>query len=278
MTADNPLAREFIQTHPADAARIVERLPDSAAAELLTTLLPQHVDTLLAAILPRCAAAALRRLPDQDVAEVMGRIPVNVAARLLRAVDAARREKWLGALPDRARNRLERQLSFPAHTIGSIMQTEVFLLPLACSVSDALQRIGASPLAIGDAIVVIDDDHRFSGIVRVTDLVRAAPAASLRDYLDTAVPTLLVRSPVLDTVEHSLWNHYRVVPVVESDRSIMGVLDFADLKRALAEYPDAAPRVDAFTALISLFGLYWMTTAKLFDAMLSRASAKDVRK
>ncbi len=96
------------------------------------------------------------------------------------------------------------------------------------------------------ALVVVDNEHakRPLGLVTEADIVRAVAdkrnleQIRIRDLM-TSDPTVITgNTSVRDAAESMLAGHFRHLPVV-SDAGLIGIVDIADVCRALLDLPTA---------------------------------------
>ena len=96
------------------------------------------------------------------------------------------------------------------------------------------------------ALVVSEDGHAIDGIVSERDIVRTlaefsgeVSALKVRDIMTTSVTTCTADDEVEDLMETMTEHHFRHVPVVDADGSLVAVVSIGDLvKHRIEELHD----------------------------------------
>ncbi|UFN49712.1 magnesium transporter [Roseomonas sp. OT10] len=212
---------------------------------------------------PEAAAAALARLPPERAVEILDKpelldpagivaaLPVERAAPLLDAMSADRvadvfrelteppRALLLARLSEEMRQAVQRLLSYPAHTAGSIMTTEVLTVPDDWTVARTLQHIREVERTRETVYAIYAIDRRTRALRRAVPLRRlitadpAAPVLSAaREGEPVTVPPLMEQEEVARVIRrHDLL----AVPVVDDARRILGIVTVDDVIDAIVE-------------------------------------------
>ena len=120
-----PLATQFIERYPGDAARILEEAEPEVVAEVLGAIPAQAGAALLRAMSPHTTAASLSSLDTGAAAEVVAHLPLELAAALALRLDTTTRGALLNALPGRVSVPLRLMLRFPPGSVGSLIDPRV---------------------------------------------------------------------------------------------------------------------------------------------------------
>jgi CBS domain-containing protein len=94
------------------------------------------------------------------------------------------------------------------------------------------------------ALVVVDDEQarRPRGLITEADIVRAVADGTdlnqvrIRDLMTTDPTVITAATSVRDAAESMLAGHFRHLPVVD-DGGLIGIVDIADVSRALLDPP-----------------------------------------
>ena len=171
-------AMRLIRTlHPAEIAQLLESLPPSRReivweltdpahdGEVLVELSEEVRERLISDMDPAELAAATEGLEIDDLAELVESLPETVTQQLLRNMDQADRE------------RLNRALSWPDDTAGSLMNTDTVSVRADVSlgvVQRYLRMRGELPDHT-DRLFVVDRNDRFLGTITLARLLTDDP-------------------------------------------------------------------------------------------------------
>jgi len=116
MKVDNPLSREFLLHHAAEAARVLEQVSAENIAAFFRELPPQTGAPAMASMLPEFAANCLGKMDASPAAALVAEMPVSPAARIYRLLSSTQQVELFNHLSDKSRNRI-RRLRFPQYRI-----------------------------------------------------------------------------------------------------------------------------------------------------------------
>ncbi len=214
------------ETHPGDAADVLEQLTEEDAAGLLAELEPEDVADILEQISPELAAELVEEVPIEDLSAAVGEMTGEAAADLLSELDDEVSESVLALLDDEAEAEIRRLLEYPHDTAGGLMTTEVASLPIGLSAGEAIERVRQLHEEYEDLsyVYVVDDESRLKGVIYFRNLVFARPGAGLEDVMlpdPVAVNAMTDREEIAELVQR-----YRLlgVPVVDDDGRLLGTV------------------------------------------------------
>jgi len=165
------LCRAFVEAHPNDSARSLERLGPDGAAEVLAGLPKEAAADALGGMAPGFAVAVIGHLSEEERAEIVDRLGIHQAAALLRRLDPEKREALSGKLPANRREPLERLLRYPEKTAGARMDPNYPCLAEDVPLGEALDRVRSTADRGAFYLFVIRRNQRLSGVVSVLDLL-----------------------------------------------------------------------------------------------------------
>ncbi len=261
------LTLAYLQAHPIDAARELERLSAQDVTALLEQAPARLTGPVLEAMLPGIAAAGVTPLPVAQAALSLGAMRAPGAAGILRHMPEALRQTLLAELPTAMALACRTLLRYPDDAIGALVDTGVVSLPVTARVHEALEAVRRRS---GDAdadVYVVSEDLRLSGVVTLAALLRADGSARL-DTLQRRVPALPALMPWSGAAADKAWNEANSLPVVEYGGRFLGALSALALRQALAARRGAAVR--SGDSLAGLMGEgYWVAVASLSEAIVA---------
>jgi len=262
---DRLVARSLAGGHPADAARVLERFPRDDQAPVLTSWDRRTAALVLEQMTPDAAAACAARLPSEDAREILSQLDLDSVAGILRRAPEESRSPLLESAGGR-REALERLLSSPEGTAGSLMDPLVLALPEDLEVAEATERVRRSAAQAIDYLYVVDRGGRLTGVTSLRDLLPASPETPLPAMMRSSVMRLQVDDDRHAILAHPGWNEFHALPVVDAGGRYLGAVRYETLRRLESEGL-AAPGAGAVSVAVSLGELYWLGLSGLVEGL-----------
>lgn len=268
MASGEALSYAFLETHPADAARVLERLAPAAAAALLKSAPLRLAAPVLRQMLPLAGARCLEPLDDSETAGLLRGVGVQAGVALLRYIGADRRARLLTQLPTALTLAYELLLGYPEGTVGAWMDPRALALPADMSCGESLERVRQADESLIADPFVIDRNQRLLGYVELADLLRAHEATPLTRLLRASPHRLPAQALLAGLREHPGWREASTLPVVEHGDRLVGALTHAALQRALALEPHAPQPRSTEDTLAGIAGAYWFGVSALIQTLV----------
>lgn len=268
MKVDNPLSRKFLTAYPVDAARVLENLTDQHVAALFDELPTSISLPVINAMLPEKASACFMKMSSSSAAKIVAELPVPSAARIYRFLVDEKQKELSVLLSDKTRSSINRYLSYPATSAGSLLDPDVDLLPENITVADAIRRVEHAKHAVICDIYIINDSLQLVGVIDLGKLLISKHHDRLRTIMSRKTHPILAYMSLSTLLNHPGWSQRRRLPVVERDNTIVGVLDHKKLLEALGEY-GLVTTPDPMDNFLSLASLYWLSLAQLLNSLFS---------
>lgn len=245
---EHAVVSAFLDGHSIDAAREIEAMGALEAAEVLSSVTPQTAARVLRKMVPTGIRRCLEPLEADVVGPILECLPTTTATAVLVTIDPSAREHFLGSVSEPAAGKLREVLSFPAGTIGRLIE------PAANTA-----RTGFEPDAVRRAfaesgmpyLYVVDDDGKLRGVLSGRDFDRNPGPA-----LDPAPGRTVSLHPLM-TVEavraHSAWLELDALPVVDMEGRLLGVLRHKRVRQSESRL--RAPASLSGSAIDALVGL-----------------------
>jgi len=261
------LTNAFLVAHPADAARVLDRLPAAEAAALFDRAPARLGAPVLAAMLPHAAARCLTALDVARGGLLLAALSAPAAAATLRHVADPARTRLLEALPTAASLACRALLGYPDDAIGAWVDTDLVALPADAHAGEALDAVRAATEVPRAPVFVVGADQRLLGAVEVPVLLRT-PADTRLDALMRPAATLPAVSPLAGAAAHPAWQDAEVIAVVERGGRLVGALHRRELERALRGRSVVPSAPDSSLFAVLSVG-YWTAVASLVEAALT---------
>lgn len=268
MASSEELTCAFLETHPADAARILERLVPASAAALLQSVPLRLASPVLRQMFPLAGARCLEQLDDNETAGLLRGVGAQAGVALLRHVGAGRRAQLLAQLPGALTLAYELLLGYPEGTVGAWMDPRVLALPAAMNAGDSLERVRHAEEAPVADPYVIDQNQRLTGYVELADLLRANATSPLARLVRPSPHRLPAQALLAGLREHPGWREASILPVVDRGGRLVGAITHAALQRALSLEQSAPVPGRPEDALAGIAGAYWFGVSGLIQALI----------
>ncbi|NVK40987.1 MAG: magnesium transporter [Oceanospirillaceae bacterium] len=218
------LQQTCLSRYPAEASRLLEKLPTGQIAQLLGAQRPELTLPVWERLVPDIAGEALEELDDDHVRVLLSRASPGRCVAWLTAVDTRLRERWLALLDPGRAAELQMLMSFPTDCAGALMDPRVLVFRPDMTAREGLQRLRASQRQDILSLFVLDSENRLSGVIPIQQLAMAAPSARLDELMQPVtawVEAMTPRDEVVDKLEE-----FRLIdlPVVDLDGRLIGVV------------------------------------------------------
>jgi Mg/Co/Ni transporter MgtE len=179
-------------------------------------------------------------------------------------------------LSKKHRKRIHRILNYSMLSAGDLMNPNVDMLPGELTVADAVRRLGQYREPVKYELYIVDASHGLIGVVEIGKLLTSKQQVRLRDIMTTPVQSLSIHASAESMLVSPGWMGRQRLPVVDSDNTLVGILDYTRLKAAVDR--NYGIEHNPTSNLFNLVGLYWLSMTQLLDSLLNvAASKKEIR-
>jgi len=229
--------RAMSAMHPADAAQLMEDLPEEdrlvlfnaldarTASEVVVELSDRSRDQVLAAIDTQTISDIVDDLPSDEATDIIAELPQDQAQEVLSRID----------LQDS--HEVRTLLQYEEDSAGGLMQLELVAVGAGRTLSEVIEEIRSRGEELGELhyVYVVDDDNRILGYIPVTRLVLADPESKAGDVM-LPCPLVVRADEDQETVAHK-FRRYDVVaaPVVDEDGHLLGRITVDDVMEVIEE-------------------------------------------
>ncbi len=229
--ADAEVADFLDGLHPSDLADIVEGLEgEEARKRVLGALSPELAAGTLAELDPEAGPERLLvGLEPERVARVVEALPDDDAADLIGRLDAREQARLLGSLDDASR--IRELLHYPEDTAGGIMTRDLMAVPGTSTAGEALDEIRRRATELDDfyTIFVVAADGRLEGVVSLPGLVLADPSRPLTELVEEPPAVVPVEMDQEDVGRILSKYNLAAIGVVDPRGRLVGRITFDDV-------------------------------------------------
>jgi len=272
MHATQTLAIRYAARFPAEAARRLEGITNQEVGAFLAALDPEDAVGIITGLSPHTAGAALETMDPEAVAAILDHLSLSRCVLVLRCVRKSQRATMIELLPKNIALKVERLLRSPEGSAGDLAEPVPAVLSPEMNVEEARRITGVIP---GRYAFVVDDDARLVGVMHRNELAKSDPLARIGNLMAKPVTRLPSAAPHSAVRDHQAWNDFDVLPVVDNNGVLVGVVRHRSIRRSerLAHTSHASPRPALATAM-DLSELYWGGLTSLFASLSTRIESE----
>ena len=235
------LRRALARVHPADIAPLFPLLKPDEQDSLLEVLFELRLAApTLSEMDPQTLLQVLDEFPDDRLAVIIGRLPADDAVDLLDQLDPERSKTLLDSLEPALATRLNNLMLYGATTAGGIMDPDVVFFCGDESLASTLECIRS--LAQSRRLFylyVTDDRGHLIGVVKLWQLLSATAESRLSDIMSRDLISVQVDEPQEDVARMFVRYDLPMMPVLNLDGKLAGVITVDDVFDVLEEEASA---------------------------------------
>jgi magnesium transporter len=233
MTVATALKEAYLLEQPAEAARLVEGLPNDALQEHFLHISPAALIPCLDFLSGSRAAAVFENLNEQQQQGVLADAPPRLALTLLAGMDEVRREELLESQPEMARKDLRRLLEFDEDSAGWLLDRPYDTIRADMTVAEALDVIRRSGARRTRSLYVVDRSNRLVGKADMQAMAMAASDQRLSELLEDLEGSVLATAPRKEVVEQLEKFRVDSLPVTDVEGRLLGIVRYQRLFEAI---------------------------------------------
>ncbi len=235
MDTDRIIIENFIDKHPLEAVRILEKLRNTAIAALLKEIPENSAVKVLTWLNSYIAAKTLELLEPDQAARLVEQLDVAVIEPLIRQSSDTLKASLLQKIPPELSIRVRQKLKYSANSVGSLMNTKVFSLLSDLTIKEAERIVKSRKKLNSSEIYLVDKNKKVQGYIHLHDLLVANDESPVTLIMNREIPKFLADEPVQVVNNNLVWLQYKAVPVVDRTGKLIGTLQFEDVKSSRRE-------------------------------------------
>lgn len=263
MAHSETLSFAYLESHPVDAARVLERLAPQNVSALLSDAPARLTAPVMRMMLPPFVARCLEPLADETVSGLLRSMGPQAGVAVLHYLPEARRNALVAQLPTGMGMAFRLLLGYPEDTVGAWMDPRVVVLAGDTPAESALRRLREAQGEIDAVVFVVGAGQRLLGLVDLPELFRAAPDTVLSKLMRKVRFTLPARASIHGVADHEGWDDFQMLPVIERDDRFVGALDRGVMARAVLRNRRVQPQAGLGDVFANLAGGYWLGVSSL---------------
>lgn len=224
---------------PSEVARALSRLDEDKRSELLTLLGPEDAADLLEELTEAQGADLIEDLPVDQAAAIVDEMESDVRADLLGEMSTGDVEAILQVMDPEEAREARQLLTYSHDTAGGLMVTEYVSYQMQTTVGEVLADLHKNAEIYSDYGVqyayVVSPSGTPVGVARLRDLIFAEDDRPLSALMSANPLYVMVDAP-LEELEQ-IFDRYTfvMIPVVDEEGRLVGVVRRADAEEAIGE-------------------------------------------
>jgi magnesium transporter len=215
-----------------DLADALEELSGQEQQALFSALDSEKAAETLIEAEPRAQRQLISSLRRERAGQILGEMSVAQLSKLLSVLPHDHMTAMLELVPPENAERIRSILSEQEAKACSLMDSKYLAFPPTANVGDVLRTVrtsGLDPDVISYCYVLGDDSKTLSGVVDLRELVLAADQQVLAEIMTSPVIAAEADDIQEDVAEIFAKYHLRMIPVVDSEDHLLGVIRYHDL-------------------------------------------------
>ena len=276
--------------HPAAVAEVLEGLEANESWRVLACCSSEQQAVIFSYFDLPDQLQLVETVPRESFSRLIEEMAPDDRVDLLERLDPERVENLLPMVAQAERRDIQRLLSFPDDSAGSIMTTEYASLPAEATAAEALEQLRqqAPDRETIYYVYVIDDGRRLRGFISLRDLILARPETRVNEIMERDVISVRVDDDQEEVAQRLARYDFIAIPVVDAQNQLVGIVTHDDAMDVAQEEADedayrsgaVVPLQDDYLST-SLVTLAWKRggwlVVLLFAAVLTALALQSMR-
>jgi len=232
---------EFCEAlHAAAVAEVLEGLEADESWRVLSSCSPERQAEIFSFFDLPDQLALVETVPRELFSRLIEEMAPDDRVDLLERLDPERVENLLPMVAQAERRDIQRLLSFPDDSAGSIMTTEYASLLAEATVTDALEQLRrqAPDRETIYYVYVIDEGRRLRGFISLRDLILARPETRIESIMERDVISVRVDDDQEEVAQRLARFDFIAIPVVDAHNQLVGIVTHDDAMDVVQEEAD----------------------------------------
>lgn len=245
---------------PFDVAELLERLDRDQRLTVVAALPPEFAAETLEHLPAETQYRILHRLDRTASLPLLLRMSSDVVVDLLLSLHPNQAARLLNAVPEEYREKLDRLMTFPEHTAGSLASVDYVAARETWTVDETLAHIRkvAREADTLSYVYVLNARGQLMGVASLRDIFLASPGARLADIARRDVIAVQATTDQEEAARILARYDFVALPVVVEDNRLIGIVGVDDLVDVIHE--EAAEDIQRLGGSVPLTESYFRTS------------------
>ena len=242
--------REIDELNEIDAAEYLESLPDELMLSAFRMLKKDAAADIFSFMDIEMQEAIIGRMSDTEIAMIIEDLFVDDAVDILEELPAIMVKRILKLSRPETRDLINKFLSYPDESAGSVMTAEFIDLHKEMTVSRAIDNIRRKGIEKETVYVayVTNESRVLEGIVSLKDLIFAKPDALIGDIMDTDILCANTLDHQEEVVAMIQKYDMLALPIVDKEGRLVGIVTVDDALDVIEE--EATEDIEKMAAIV----------------------------
>lgn len=219
--------------HPAEIADILEEAGTKEREGIVEALSAETAADAIEEANDETQEAIFEQLSQPQLKKILAEMPLSEIADVIDEVNQKTLKRVLRLLGTDKAKKVQRLMVFPDDVAGGLMEDTFYKTTEHRTMGEVLGEL--SKLQVQpEGIIVVDKDQKLIGQVQANELINASPSLPIQQLI---TEPFSVREDDSFTDIFQKFAHYnlRILPVVNSDNHVMGVISIDAVLRRIEE-------------------------------------------
>ncbi len=221
--------------HPADLADILEDMGTSERLSIFQSFDPATAAETLEEFPSKLRMQVAELLDEATLADILKEMPMDEKVDLLDELPGDKSRSLIRFLPQEEVKQIKTLMKLSDYSAGSIMNTEYIALSSNTPVKKVFDvlREQADTIESVYYIYVVDENESLTGVFTLKQLLTAGPEETVADLMRKKVISVSIDTHIKKVARIFLKYNFVVVPVVDDDNRIAGIITIKDSLEAV---------------------------------------------
>lgn len=231
------LNRKLKQLHPADIAFVLEGLPLEQRQLLWEQLGSVERGAILLELSDAVTESLIGKMNQEEIVDVAAYMESNELADLITHLPKDRALELMNAIDKKSRVEVQSSLSFPKHSVGSLMDFDMVSVRASFDIKSTLETLRRNKTFPdkSDQLFVVSDSGLFEGVLPIKALILSDADQSVAEVMNRDAFTLHTDDSLKDAA--SAFERYDLItaPVINLHGQLLGSLNVDEIVAYLEE-------------------------------------------
>lgn len=229
--------KQLNDLHSAEIAHLLESLPPNRR-EIIWELIDSELDgEVLLHVNDEVRNSLILRMDTEELVAATEGMDTDDLADFLQILPETVTQEILQSMDNQDRQRIEAVMSYPEHSAGGLMDTDMITVRPSLNVDVVmryLRLLGKIPQHT-DKLIMVDRKDQYLGVINLTDLLTSEPGKSINELLIQDYRPIPAEMPS-DQVAH-IFRDYDLVsaPVINERGQLIGRITIDDVVDVITE-------------------------------------------
>lgn len=221
---------QLARIHPADIAALMEELETETAVTVFELLPIEIASEVLDETGGQIRQELVEKVDDERLADLLDELPMDDAVEFLEDLPEEISDRLIGLMEPEEAAEVQELLAYEEETAGRLMTRDVVALRRQWTVNETFDYLRS----LEDAetlhyLYVVDRDKKLIGVVPLRTLILSQPETTIESLMSTDIVSINVAADQEELAEMVSRYDYFVVPVVNDNNELLGVVTVDDV-------------------------------------------------